>query len=157
MLHVLAGDHHHADGRLGGSSCGQVPSPQEGRSGVPAWLRPLCFTRLLNASLGAHPANQCALILTGRLKGTRPETAGLVGSTQPCPMTALSRLLGEPRPAPKKVGSPRDCAHASCHGSRATGEVRACRRQWERDECLSTCGLRNCKGGRETSSYIQRD
>lgn len=71
-----------------------------------------------------------------------------------CPVQAPR---GTQRPAPRKAGSPRDCAHVSCPWKQSYWKgVWACTIDGgDEVKCLSTCGLRNCKGGRETSSCIR--
>lgn len=85
-----------------------------------------------NALLGAHPFNHRRWSSVGSAAWER----------LPCPDSAPRRL------------APRTAPHWPPGKQSYWRDVDMQRRPW--GECVSTCGLRNCKGGRETSSCIRR-
>lgn len=157
-----AGARHHANGTPGGTTGSGLsrrwaPGPREGCSGVPAQLTPLRLPGHLNApTKGISLQPPCAGPHRA-LEGNQTRDCGVSGlSAQPCPTTALSRLRGEPGGlCPGRWAPPRDCATSAAVEAELRERCWACR-VGGGDERLNTCGLRNCKGGRETSSCIRR-
>lgn len=136
------------------------------------------LTRPLNSIYEGHIPPHTASSSSPRcLKGTRPETARLAAphqhqcptlGSQPCPVYHLpcQALCGHSCPCgslPLSQKGARGLAWPVPRGPRRPpvkawlcGEVVWACRRWGQGQVLSTCGLRNGKGGRETSSCIRR-
>lgn len=112
-------------------ACGRLAPGRDAQVCSPSACRS-AYQAAQNALLGAHPSNHRRWSSAG--SAARPRL--------PCPDSAPRRLAPRtaPRWPPGKQSYWRD--------------VDMQRRRW--GKCVSTCGLRNCKGGRETSSCIRR-
>lgn len=135
-LCVHAGARHHANSMPGitGSRLFRVwaPGPREGCSGVLTQRMPLRLPGRSKCTTRGASLQPQALVLSG--SAARPRL--------PCPDSAPRRL--DPRTAPRWPPGKQSYWR----------DVDMQRRRW--GEYVSTCGLRNCKGGRETSSCIRR-